>query len=59
VLDARQIRHTFRPSEGAHAFKVWRPYLSEFAPLLFRKGGAGGVPWVRLRVSYRRSLTNS
>ena len=33
---ARQIKHTFRPSEGAHVFKVWRLYLSEFAPLLFR-----------------------
>jgi enterochelin esterase family protein len=36
LLAARQIKHTFRPSEGAHAFKVWRLYLSEFAPLLFR-----------------------
>ncbi len=34
--DAHQIKHTFRPSEGAHVFKVWRLYLSEFAPLLFR-----------------------
>jgi enterochelin esterase family protein len=36
LLDARQIKHTFRPSEGAHVYKVWRLYLSEFAPLLFR-----------------------
>ena len=36
LLDAHQIKHTFRPSEGAHVFKVWRLYLSEFAPLLFR-----------------------
>ncbi len=36
MLDARQIKHTFRPSEGAHVYKVWRLYLSEFAPLLFR-----------------------
>ncbi len=36
LLDSRQIKHTFRPSEGAHVFKVWRLYLSEFAPLLFR-----------------------
>ncbi len=36
LLAARQIKHTFRPSEGAHVFKVWREYLSEFAPLLFR-----------------------
>jgi enterochelin esterase-like enzyme len=36
LLDSHQIRHTFRPSEGAHVYKVWRLYLSEFAPLLFR-----------------------
>ena len=36
LLDAKQIKHTFRPSEGAHVYKVWRLYLSEFAPLLFR-----------------------
>lgn len=35
-LTARQIKHTFRPSEGEHVFKVWRLYLSEFVPLLFR-----------------------
>ena len=36
LLDAHQIKHTFRPSEGAHVYKVWRLYLSEFAPMLFR-----------------------
>ena len=36
LLDTHQIKHTFRPSEGAHVYKVWRLYLSEFAPLLFR-----------------------
>jgi enterochelin esterase-like enzyme len=36
LLASRQIKHTFRPTEGAHVFKVWRQYLSEFAPLLFR-----------------------
>jgi len=36
LLDSHQIKHTFRPSEGAHAFKVWRLYLTEFAPQLFR-----------------------
>jgi len=36
LLAARQIKHTFRPTEGAHVFKVWRQYLSEFAPLLFK-----------------------
>ena len=36
LLASHQIKHTFRPSEGAHVYKVWRLYLSEFAPLLFR-----------------------
>jgi enterochelin esterase-like enzyme len=36
LLTARQIKHTFRASDGAHVFKVWRIYLSEFAPLLFQ-----------------------
>jgi enterochelin esterase family protein len=36
LLTAHQVKHTFRPSEGAHVFAVWRLYLSEFAPLLFR-----------------------
>ncbi len=36
TLDAHHINHTFRPSEGAHTYTVWRLYLGEFAPLLFR-----------------------
>jgi enterochelin esterase-like enzyme len=36
VLDAHQIKHTFRPSEGRHTYTVWRQYFSEVAPLLFR-----------------------
>lgn len=38
LLNARQIRHTFRATEGAHTYTVWRQYLNEFAPLLFRGG---------------------
>lgn len=34
-LKARNIRHTFVISEGAHEWGVWRNYLHEFAPLLF------------------------
>jgi enterochelin esterase family protein len=34
-LDAAHIVHTFRQSEGAHTWMVWRRYLNEFAPLLF------------------------
>jgi enterochelin esterase-like enzyme len=30
------IDHTFRVTPGAHTYTVWRQYLSEFAPLLFR-----------------------
>jgi enterochelin esterase family protein len=36
LLNARGIRHTFRATEGAHNYTIWRQYLSEFAPLLFR-----------------------
>jgi enterochelin esterase family protein len=36
TLNAKKIRHTFFASEGAHTFTVWRLYLNEFAPLLFR-----------------------
>jgi enterochelin esterase family protein len=36
LLTAKKIKHTFRPSEGAHTYTVWRQYLGEFAPLLFQ-----------------------
>lgn len=29
------VRHTWRSTEGAHTYTVWRQYLAEFAPLLF------------------------
>jgi enterochelin esterase family protein len=35
-LKAHDIKHTFRSSEGAHTYTVWRLYLGELAPLLFR-----------------------
>jgi enterochelin esterase-like enzyme len=35
LLTARGIKHTFRASEGAHIWRVWRRYLNEVAPLLF------------------------
>ena len=35
-LKTNGIRHTFRSSEGAHTYTVWRLYLGELAPLLFR-----------------------
>ncbi len=30
------IRHTYLETEGAHAWSVWRRYLNDFLPLLFR-----------------------
>ena len=36
LFEARHIKHTFRATEGFHTYTVWRQYLSEFAPLLFR-----------------------
>lgn len=37
LLTAHKIRNTFHPTEGRHNFTVWRRYLAEVAPLLFRK----------------------
>jgi enterochelin esterase family protein len=37
LLTAHKIRNTFHPTEGLHNFAVWRRYLVEVAPLLFRK----------------------
>ena len=36
ALDELKIRHTFQVTEGTHAWGVWRGYLAEFLPLLFR-----------------------
>lgn len=35
-LEAAQIKHTWRSTEGAHTYTMWRQYLAEFAPLLFK-----------------------
>jgi enterochelin esterase-like enzyme len=35
-LDSQKIRHVFHESQGAHTWMVWRHYLNELAPLLFR-----------------------
>jgi enterochelin esterase-like enzyme len=40
LLTARHIEHTFRATEGAHTYTVWRQYLGEFAPLLFQASGS-------------------
>ncbi len=36
-LNAAGIDHTFVQSEGAHHWRVWRRYLRDVAPLLFKK----------------------
>lgn len=36
TLTVRKVDHTFRPTEGRLNFAVWRQYLGEIAPLLFR-----------------------
>jgi enterochelin esterase family protein len=38
ALTKLQIKHTFMDREGGHVWPVWRWCLSEFAPLLFKKG---------------------
>jgi enterochelin esterase family protein len=35
-LKAKGIHHTWYPSEGTHNWIVWRKYLAEVTPLLFR-----------------------
>ena len=35
-LTAKGIKNTWHPSDGAHTWIVWRKYLAEVAPLLFR-----------------------
>ena len=39
LLTAHKVRNTFYPTEGLHNFAVWRRYLVEVAPLLFRQDG--------------------
>ena len=34
-LQASGVKHTFKVTDGAHTWQVWRRYLSEVAPLLF------------------------
>ena len=36
ALDELKIRHSYRETEGRHAWGVWRSYLAEFLPLIFR-----------------------
>src|SRR5205085_812927 len=43
-LTKHQVKHTFRESEGAHTWMVWRRYLNEVAPLLFQEPVAASLP---------------
>jgi enterochelin esterase family protein len=36
LLATSGVKHTFRVSEGAHTWQVWRRYPNEVAPLLFQ-----------------------
>jgi enterochelin esterase-like enzyme len=36
ALEQAGIRHTFLETEGAHHWRVWRRYLRDLAPLLFK-----------------------
>jgi enterochelin esterase family protein len=36
TLKKHGIRHVFRSTEGEHAWNVWRKYLAEIVPMLFR-----------------------
>lgn len=36
LLTERQVKHVYRETEGPHTYSVWRQYLAEFAPQLFR-----------------------
>jgi enterochelin esterase family protein len=35
-LNQHKVKHVFHESDGAHTWMVWRRYLNEVAPLLFR-----------------------
>jgi enterochelin esterase-like enzyme len=35
-LEERRIAHTFRETSGAHTWMMWRRYMNEISPLLFR-----------------------
>jgi enterochelin esterase family protein len=35
-LSENELHHTYRPTAGAHDWSVWRKYLAEFLPQLFR-----------------------
>ena len=36
ALDQAKIEHTFLETEGAHHWRIWRRYLRDLSPLLFK-----------------------
>ncbi|MHC4570675.1 MAG: alpha/beta hydrolase-fold protein [Planctomycetota bacterium] len=36
TLKAKKVKHVARITDGAHDWRVWRRYLNEFVPLLFK-----------------------
>jgi enterochelin esterase family protein len=36
LLEKHNVRHVFYPTDGVHNYTVWRKYLAQYAPLLFR-----------------------
>src|ERR1044071_9297616 len=36
LLTKHDVKHVFYPTDGVHNYTVWRKYLAEYAPLLFR-----------------------
>jgi enterochelin esterase family protein len=36
LLEAKGVKHTFKPTAGVHNYAAWRSYLAETVPLLFR-----------------------
>lgn len=37
ALRAKNVRHAYVETEGNHSWPVWRRYLADFAPLIFRE----------------------
>jgi enterochelin esterase-like enzyme len=35
-LKSKNINHQYKETEGVHSYQVWRRYLTEFVPLLFK-----------------------
>jgi enterochelin esterase-like enzyme len=36
LLTKNQIKHVFRATDGVHNYTIWRKFLAEYTPLLFR-----------------------